>query len=74
MNSKFGILWGGWCSNEPLEWYGAGIWKNIMRGWGKFSSHTKFEVGDGTKVRFWHDLWREDKALKKVFPNLYGIT
>jgi hypothetical protein len=30
--------------------YGVGLWKNIRRGWGKFSSHTRFEVGD--KVSF----------------------
>jgi hypothetical protein len=37
-----------------------GLRKNIRRGWGKFSSHTKFEVGDGSKIRFWPDLWCED--------------
>jgi hypothetical protein len=25
--------------------YGVWLWKNIMRDWGKFSSHTRFEVG-----------------------------
>jgi hypothetical protein len=25
------------------------LWKNISRGWGKFSSHTGFEVGDGSR-------------------------
>jgi hypothetical protein len=33
-----------------------GIWKNIRRGWGMFSSHYRFEVGDGNNVRFWHEL------------------
>jgi hypothetical protein len=31
-------------------------------------------VGVGTNVRFWHDLWWGDKALKEAFPDLYGIA
>lgn len=63
MDAKFGNAWGGWCSNEPVGAYG-----------GKFSSHTRFEVGIGSKVRSWHDLWCGDKALKESFPNLYGTA
>jgi len=51
VDSKFGRLWGGWCSNEPLGMHGLGLWKNIKRGWGKLSNPTKFEVGDGSKVK-----------------------
>jgi hypothetical protein len=29
-----------------------GIWKNIRRGWGMFSSHIRFEVGNASKIRF----------------------
>jgi Ni,Fe-hydrogenase I cytochrome b subunit len=38
-----------------------------MRVWGKFSCHTKFEVGDGFKVRLWHDLCWWDVTLKEAF-------
>lgn len=31
-------------------------------------------MGDGFKVRFWHDLWWGDTALKEVFPILLDIT
>jgi hypothetical protein len=41
---------------------------------GKFCSHTRFEVGDDSKVRFWHDLWCGDMALKDAFPVLFGIA
>ena len=71
MDSKFGSLWGGWCFNEPLG-YGVGLWKNIKRGCGMFSSHTIYGVADGSKV-FWHDLCCRNKALKEAFPDLYGI-
>jgi hypothetical protein len=37
-----------------------------------FSSHARFEVGDGFKIRFWHDMGG-DKALK-AFLDLYSIA
>jgi hypothetical protein len=43
-------------------------------GWRMFSNHTRFEVEDGYKIRFWHDLWCGDKALKEAFSNLYSIA
>ena len=54
--------------------YGVGLWKNIRRGWEKFHSHTKFEVRDCFKVRFWHNIWCEDIAHKDAFPVLLGIA
>jgi hypothetical protein len=71
---KFGNLQGEWCSNEPLGTQGVGLWKNIRRGWEKFSTHTRFEVGDGSKVSFLHELWCGDMALKEGFLDLYGIA
>lgn len=68
-----GELW--WTPNLVVRGgHGVRFWKNIRRGWKKFSSHTKFEVGDGSKVSFWHDLWCGDKAQKEGVPVLYGIT
>jgi hypothetical protein len=61
-------------SSEPVGAYGVCLWKNILRGWGKFYSRTKFEVGDGSKVKFWHDLWCGDRALKDAYPVLFGIA
>jgi len=55
LDAKFGSLWGGWCSNEPAGLYGVGVWKNIIRGLGIYSSHTRFDVGDGVNAKFWHD-------------------
>jgi hypothetical protein len=53
--------------------YRVGLWKNIKRGWGEFSSHTRFEVDDGSKIRFWH-VWCEDQTLKVAFPELFRIA
>jgi hypothetical protein len=49
VDTKFRSSWGGWCSNEPLGTYGVGLWKYTRGGWEKFYSHTRFEVGDGSR-------------------------
>jgi hypothetical protein len=70
----FGSSWSGWCFIEPFGAFGVGLWKNIRRGWGNFSCHTRFEVEDDSEIRFWHDQWCEDMALKKAFSDLFGIA
>jgi hypothetical protein len=45
-----------------------------MKGWGKCSSHIRFQVRDGSNVRFWHDLGFGDITLKKAFRDLFGIV
>jgi hypothetical protein len=39
-----------------------------------FCIHTRFELGERSKVRFWHDLWCEDMALKEAFIVLFGFA
>jgi hypothetical protein len=56
VDSKFGSLWGGWYSFELGGAFGVGLSKNIRKGWDTFKGFTRFVVGDGTKVSFWHDL------------------
>jgi hypothetical protein len=74
VDSKFGSLWGGWCSHEPVGAFGVGLWKNIRKGWETFSGFARFEVGDGVMTKFWHNLWCGDTVLKEVFPDLFGIA
>jgi hypothetical protein len=52
---------------EPLGLYDRGGMEEHQERLGMFSSHTRFEVRDGAKVRFWHDMWCGDKALGKPF-------
>jgi hypothetical protein len=65
---------GGWGSKEVSGPYGVGLWKHIRRGWDTFSKGLRFEVGIGSKVRFWHDVWCSDQPLKHVFPSLFSIA
>jgi hypothetical protein len=50
-----------------------GVWKHIRRWWEKFNFF-RFEVGVGSKVSFWHDLWCGDSSLKLCYPMLFSIA
>jgi len=51
--SKYGSLWGRWCSLEPVGAFGVRVWKKIRKGWDSFSSLTRFVVGG----------WNQDQLL-----------
>jgi hypothetical protein len=50
------------------------LWKNIRKGWETLFGFARFEVGDGVRTKFWHNLWCGDMVLKEVFPHLFGIA
>ena len=45
-----------------------GVWKCIRREWGGFANHVRYEVVDGFKVLFWHDVWCGEQPVKVSFP------
>ena len=51
--------------------HGCGLWRSIHEGWESFSKHLSFVVGEGTRIRFWHDRWIGDNTLKDLYPKLY---
>jgi len=52
VDSKYGSAWDGWCFNEVFGSYGVGLWKNIRRVGRSSLVITRFEVGDGSRIRF----------------------
>ena len=74
VNTKYGSLWGGWCSKSGKGPYGVSVWKFINKGWDSFYPHCSFEVGDGRTVKFWHDYWCGVMALKGAFPELFVLS
>jgi hypothetical protein len=62
----------------PLERYlglmGVSLWKHIRKDWGHFAGHLHFEVGDGSKTRFWTDIWCGTCSLQDGFPELFRIA
>lgn len=51
-----------------------GLWNDIRKGWGKFSKHTSFEVGDGVRIKFWLDWWYSNRALRDACPKVNMVA
>jgi len=74
VDAKYGSTWAGWCSLDSPWSHGVWLWKNIRKGWSLFSSHTRLVLGDGSRIRFWDDVWCGEMPLKEAFPGLYDIA
>jgi hypothetical protein len=72
--AKYGSVWGGWRSGDITGSHGVGLWKYICMGWQNFRRHIKFDLGNGSKIRFWDDVWCGDRALKEAFPGFFTIA
>jgi len=73
VDSKFGSVWGGWCSLEPVGAFGVGLWKKIRKGWEKFLGLSKFEVGDGARTNFGMICGMRIQFLRKLFLFYLGL-
>ena len=54
--------------------YGVSLWRYIRCGWLNFSKLLVYDVGDGTRVKFWKHVWCGDCTLQEAFPKLYCIS
>ena len=50
------------------------LWKTTSSGWSTFSRYIQFQIGDGTRVKFLHDVWCGDNPLSVFFPDLFRIS
>ena len=49
------------------------MWRSIKEGAEKFFS-ILFNVGEGSRVNFWHDPWCGPTSLKELFPSMYDCS
>ena len=57
IEAKYGNIWGGWYTKKVTSPYGVSLWRYIRSGWLNFSKLLVYDVGDGTKVKFWKHVW-----------------
>jgi hypothetical protein len=50
------------------------FWKRLMRVKDNFFERAFFEIGNGSTVRFWKDVWLGDTSLAQQYPSLYNIV
>jgi hypothetical protein len=65
IETKYDNLMGDWCSKEVTWSFGVRVWK-YRRGWETFSKFVRYEVGDESKLSFWHDVWFREQPLKML--------
>jgi hypothetical protein len=67
---KYGI------QKEKLECHTGWAFGGILGivGGNNFSNLVSYRVGDGSRIRFLHDVWYEEVALKSSFPELYSLA
>ena len=54
--------------------YGVSLLRFIRSGWLNFSKLHVYDVGDGTRVKFWKHVWCGDCTFRKVFLELYCLS
>jgi hypothetical protein len=74
IDSKYGSQWGDWCSNRGQGAHGVSLRKHIRAGWECFSQFIKFKLGDGSRIKFWHDSWHGDHPLWNRYPVLFRLS
>ena len=62
--TKYGEDSGGWCTRVVRGTHGCGLWKNIRKGADNFFGHVVYAMGEGNRIRFWHDPWSGPTPLK----------
>ncbi|RVW24487.1 putative ribonuclease H protein [Vitis vinifera] len=63
-----------WRFANENESFGSKLSLAIRNGWENFRSHSRFIIGDGTRVKFWKDLWCGNQALEEAFPILFNLS
>ena len=70
---KYGEEKGGWCTKVGRAGYGVGVWKVIRKERDLMVGKIAFEVGDGSRVKFWKDKCGS-VPLCDAFPTLIAVT
>ena len=71
--AKCGVDILGWWTKRSLFAHGLGLWKSVLAGLERFKSLAHFKVKNGSRVRFWHDVWCRNQPVDSI-PDLFRMT
>ena len=74
ITQKYQIEEGGWFTKEPMGSFEVSLWKDISNAARKLRHDCYFVIGDGSRVKFWDDLWCGERPLRVMFPSLYALA
>jgi len=73
IKAKYAIDELGWWSKKSSNSHGVGYWNSILTSLKHFKSLVHFEVKNGSRVLFWHDVCG-DRPLKTLFSDLFRMA
>ncbi|RVW93100.1 putative ribonuclease H protein [Vitis vinifera] len=74
LTAEYGQEEFGWRTKKANGAFGVGVWKEILKESDWCWDNMTFNVGKGTRIRFWTDPWCEDVELSLRFPQLYAVA
>ncbi|GFZ14619.1 hypothetical protein Acr_24g0008090 [Actinidia rufa] len=74
IKGKYGCERGDWRTKDIAQPHGTGLWKGIMKVWGDFYPQVKYQLGNGSRIRFWHDDWCYQMPLRARFLDLFALA
>ena len=51
-----------------------GLWKEINKETERLKHNCSFKIGDGSKIKFWEDVWCGETTLMAIFPSIYAMA
>ncbi|KAL5545374.1 hypothetical protein UlMin_005061, partial [Ulmus minor] len=74
IRSKYGLNREGWDTNLVTVGSFRSPWKFIAQGTSNFLLNTKWVVGRGDRILFWHHAWVDSLVLKLSYPRLFRLS
>ncbi|CAN4108069.1 unnamed protein product [Withania somnifera] len=61
------------CTESTDEPYGVRVWRTIRNLWTRMEENVFIKVGNGSKTKYWKDVWIDQAPLRELFPDLFQI-
>lgn len=74
LKEKYGTDVGGFFPKMSRLPFGISVWRGLSHALPIFKSISRWKVGNGSCVSFWHDRWCSPFPLARLFPGIYAVA